>query len=61
MAHTNRKLAPEVDTVFFMTALEHSYLSSSLVKEIAAFGGDVSSDGARSVSRGVWRRGARGL
>ena len=42
MAHTNRKLAPEVDTVFFMTALEHSYLSSSLVKEIHAFGGDVS-------------------
>jgi len=41
MAHTNRKLAPEVDTVFFMTALEHAYLSSSLVKEIAAFGGDV--------------------
>jgi pantetheine-phosphate adenylyltransferase len=41
MAHTNRKLAPDVDTIFFMTALEHSYLSSSLVKEIAAFGGDV--------------------
>jgi pantetheine-phosphate adenylyltransferase len=42
MAHTNRKLYPDVDTVFFMTALEHAYLSSSLVKEIAAFGGDVS-------------------
>jgi pantetheine-phosphate adenylyltransferase len=42
MAHTNRKLEPEVDAVFFMTALEHSYLSSSLVKEIALFGGDVS-------------------
>ena len=42
MAHTNRKLYPDVDTVFFMTALEHSYLSSSLVKEIASFGGDVS-------------------
>lgn len=42
MAHTNRKLEPAVDTVFFMTALEHSYLSSSLVKEIALFGGDVS-------------------
>jgi pantetheine-phosphate adenylyltransferase len=42
MAHTNRKLAPEVDTVFFMTSLEHAYLSSTLVKEIAAFGGDVS-------------------
>jgi pantetheine-phosphate adenylyltransferase len=42
MAHTNRKLAPEVDTIFFMTALEHAYLSSTLVKEIAHFGGDVS-------------------
>ncbi|MFI5254748.1 MAG: pantetheine-phosphate adenylyltransferase [Candidatus Limnocylindrales bacterium] len=42
MAHTNRKLAPEVDTVFFMTALEHAYLSSTLVKEIALLGGDVS-------------------
>ena len=42
MAHMNRSLAPELDTVFFMTALEHSYLSSTLVKEIARFGGDVS-------------------
>jgi pantetheine-phosphate adenylyltransferase len=42
LAHNNRKLVPEVDTVFFMTALENGYVSSSLVKEIAAFGGDVS-------------------
>jgi pantetheine-phosphate adenylyltransferase len=42
MAHMNHRLAPEVDTVFFMTALEFGYLSSSLVKEIARFGGDVS-------------------
>jgi len=42
MAHINRKLAPEIDTVFFMTGLEHAYLSSGLVREIAAFGGDVS-------------------
>jgi pantetheine-phosphate adenylyltransferase len=42
LAHNNRKLAPAVDTVFFMTALEHGYVSSSLVKEIAMFGGDVS-------------------
>jgi len=41
MAHTNRKLAPQVDTVFFMTALEHAYLSSTLVREIALLGGDV--------------------
>jgi pantetheine-phosphate adenylyltransferase len=42
LAHNNHQLAPEVDTVFFMTSLEHSYISSSLVKEIATFGGDVS-------------------
>ena len=42
LAHNNRVLAPEVDTDFFMTAVEHGYVSSSLVKEIAAFGGDVS-------------------
>jgi pantetheine-phosphate adenylyltransferase len=41
LAHNNRKLAPAVDTVFFMTSLEHGYVSSSLVKEIAQFGGDV--------------------
>lgn len=41
LAHNNRRLAPEVDTVFFMTALEHAYVSSSLVKEIARFGGAV--------------------
>ena len=41
LAHNNRRLAPGVDTVFFMTAVEHGYVSSSLVKEIAAFGGDV--------------------
>ena len=42
LAHNNRVLAPDVDTVFFMTAVEHGYVSSSLVKEIASFGGDVS-------------------
>lgn len=42
LAHNNRRLAPDVDTVFFMTAAEHGFVSSSLVKEIASFGGDVS-------------------
>jgi pantetheine-phosphate adenylyltransferase len=51
MAHTNRKLAPQVDTIFFMTALEHSYLSSTLVREIAQFGGDVSAMVPRAVAR----------
>ena len=42
LAHNNHQLAPDVDTVFFMTSLEQSYVSSSLVKEIAFAGGDVS-------------------
>lgn len=42
MAHMNHRLAPGIDTVFFMTALEYGHLSSSLVREIARFGGDVS-------------------
>lgn len=51
IAHLNRKLAPEIDTVFFMTGLEHAYLSSSLVREIAAFGGDVSAMVPDAVAR----------
>jgi pantetheine-phosphate adenylyltransferase len=42
LAHNNRVLAPHIDTVFFMTSISNSYVSSSLVKEIATFGGDVS-------------------
>ena len=42
LAHNNRILAPDVDTVFFMTSIANGYVSSSLVKEIASFGGDVS-------------------
>ena len=42
MAHTNRKLEPSVDTAFLMSALEYGYLSSTLAKEVAQFGGDVS-------------------
>jgi pantetheine-phosphate adenylyltransferase len=42
LAHNNRVLAPEVDTVFFMTSVDNGYVSSSLVREIATFGGDVS-------------------
>ena len=42
LAHNNRVLAPGVDTIFFMTSVANGYVSSSLVKEIATFGGDVS-------------------
>ncbi len=56
MAHMNRKLDAEVDTVFFMSALEHSYLSSSLVKEIATFGGDVTQMVPAAVARRLTAR-----
>ena len=42
MAQMNASLADEVDTVFVPTAPEYSFLASSLVKEVARFGGDVS-------------------
>ncbi|HEY4245028.1 MAG TPA: pantetheine-phosphate adenylyltransferase [Kofleriaceae bacterium] len=40
-AHMNRRLAPTIDTVFFMTDERNHYVSSSLVKEVASLGGDV--------------------
>jgi len=39
MAHMNKKLNQEIETVFIMTSSRYSYLSSSLVKEVAQFGG----------------------
>ncbi|MBC8065386.1 MAG: pantetheine-phosphate adenylyltransferase [Chlorobia bacterium] len=42
MAMVNRRLASEVDTVFLMTKWEYSYLSSSIVREVATLGGDYS-------------------
>ena len=41
MAQTNHKLNPNVDTMFLATSLEYSYLSSTIVKEVAFFQGDI--------------------
>ena len=41
MAQMNSRLAERVETVFMPTSPEHSFLASSLVKEVASFGGDV--------------------
>lgn len=37
----NSRLAPDVETVFLMTRPDHSFLSSTLIKQVASFGGDV--------------------
>lgn len=42
LALINRKLNPEIDTVFLTSGAQHMYLSSSFVKSIAQFGGDIS-------------------
>jgi pantetheine-phosphate adenylyltransferase len=41
MHHLNRKLAPEVETMYLMSSPQYSFLSSSGVKEVASFGGNV--------------------
>jgi len=41
MAQTNRVIAPDIDTIFLTTNLKYSYLSSSIVKEIATYQGDI--------------------
>jgi pantetheine-phosphate adenylyltransferase len=43
MALANHRLAPDIEVVAFITDEEHSFLSSTTVKEIAALGGDISS------------------
>ena len=51
MALINRRLAPEIETMFLMPAEEYSYISSSRVREIAALGGDI----GRYVTKGTLR------
>ena len=41
MAHMNRELNPEIETIILPTKVEHSFVSSSLVKEVVTVGGDV--------------------
>jgi pantetheine-phosphate adenylyltransferase len=56
MAHTNRRLEGSVDTVFLMSALEFGFVSSSLAKEVAQFGGDVSGMVPEPVARALAER-----
>lgn len=56
----NRRLSPRVDTMFLMTAEENFYVSSSLVKEVASFGGDVSALVPTSVNAALLAKFRRG-
>lgn len=41
IAQINHKLNPDIDTIFFTTSVEYSYVSSSIAKEVARYGGDI--------------------
>ena len=56
MAQTNRVLAPDIDTIFLTTSLEYAYLSSTTVKEVAGFGGDISKFVPANVARKVYEK-----
>jgi pantetheine-phosphate adenylyltransferase len=56
LAAMNRQLAPEVETIFLTPAEEYSFVSSSLVREIARLGGDVSNFVSPAVVRALAER-----
>mgnify|MGYP002581206154 CR=1 FL=1 len=53
MAQTNRKMNADVDTMFLATSLEYAYLSSTIMKEVANFGGDLSKFAPREITDAV--------
>ncbi|MDE2780694.1 MAG: pantetheine-phosphate adenylyltransferase [Chloroflexota bacterium] len=56
MAFMNRKLAPDVDMVSFMTSQEHMFVSSSLLKEVARLGGDITEMVTPRVAGAVYKK-----
>jgi len=56
MALTNKHLAPEIETIFMVTRPEFSFLSSSMVKELARFGGNVKGLVLPAVEEALWAK-----
>ncbi len=56
MAQTNRKMYPALDTMFLTTSLEYAYLSSTTVREVAYFDGDISQFIPEKVAEAVHRK-----
>jgi pantetheine-phosphate adenylyltransferase len=56
MGHLNKRLAPEIETVYLMSSPQYSFLSSSGVKEIAAFGGTLDDLVPSAVARALAER-----
>jgi pantetheine-phosphate adenylyltransferase len=56
LALTNRRLSPDIDTVCLMASQEYSFLSSSVVKEVALHGGKVDELAPPHVVEALWQR-----
>lgn len=56
MALANRRLSPNIETVFLTTSAENMFLSSSVVKQIAGFGGDISGFVPPEVCQRIYER-----
>lgn len=61
MAQTNRSIDGDIDTLFFTTALNYAYISSTIVKEIASYGRDISGFVPPSVAQRVYDKLQRGI
>lgn len=56
MALVNKNMMPDMETVFLVTSTDHSFLSSSIIKEVASFGGPVSDFVPPFVEKGLKKR-----
>ena len=56
MAQTNKQLKANIETMFFATSAEYSFVSSSMIRELAAFGGDITQFVPEEVSKRVYEK-----
>lgn len=59
IAQTNHSLDPDIDTMFFTTSLEYAFLSSTIVREVASYGSDVSNMVPKAVEKMLRKKYAR--
>ena len=60
LAQTNKRLRPDIDTVFLTTNVEYAYVSSSIVREVASYGGDISHFVPECIIDDVYKKAKRG-
>ena len=56
ISQTNRIVNPDIDTIFLTTSLQYAYLSSTIVKEVASYNGDISKFVPEGIARKVYEK-----